>query len=131
MFGLRSVDVTLARSEGSLAVAPGPVVAVYGLHLVESSPAIYVIHPVFVARVDQVVARPGDDHVVAFARVEFVATAPAFDCVVSTATVEVVVPSATVEVVVRSATLEVVLPVCPEERILAGGGGGDLRPGFV
>jgi hypothetical protein len=25
------LDVTLARSEGSLAVAPGPVVAVYGL----------------------------------------------------------------------------------------------------
>ena len=39
-------DVTLARAEGPLAVALGPVVAVYGLHLVEASPAIYVILPV-------------------------------------------------------------------------------------
>jgi hypothetical protein len=40
------LNVTLARAEGPLAVALGPVVAVYGLHLVEASPAIYVIHPV-------------------------------------------------------------------------------------
>ena len=54
-----NLDLTLARAEGSLAVAPGPVVAVYGLHLVEASPAIYVIHPLGVARVDKVVAGPG------------------------------------------------------------------------
>jgi hypothetical protein len=61
------LDLTLARSEGSLAVAPGPVVSVYGLHLVEASPAIYVIHPLGVARVDKVVARPSVHLVVAFA----------------------------------------------------------------
>jgi hypothetical protein len=44
------LDVTLARAEGSLAVALGPVVAVYGLDLVEAWSAIYEIHPVGVAR---------------------------------------------------------------------------------
>jgi hypothetical protein len=37
----RLVDVTLPRAEGSLAVALGPVITVYGLHLVEARPAIY------------------------------------------------------------------------------------------
>ncbi len=46
----RPLDLTLARTKGSLAVALGPVVTVYGLDLVEASPAIYVIHPVCVAR---------------------------------------------------------------------------------
>ena len=53
------LDLTLARTKGSLAVALSPVIAVYGLDLVEASPTIYVIHPVCVARVDKVVARPG------------------------------------------------------------------------
>jgi hypothetical protein len=55
----RLVDVTLPRAEGSLAVTQGPVVAVYGLHLVEASPAIYDILASSVARVDTVVARAG------------------------------------------------------------------------
>jgi hypothetical protein len=36
----RLVDVSPARSEGSLAVTQGSVVAVYGLDLVEAGPAI-------------------------------------------------------------------------------------------
>src|SRR5215217_4709185 len=92
-----SLDLTLARTKGSLAVALGPVVAVYGLDLVEASPAIYVIHPVCVAGVDEVVARASVHHVVAFA---------GEDLVVAAATVEVVIPSATLEVVVRVAPYE-------------------------
>jgi hypothetical protein len=44
------LDVTLARPNGSLAVAQGPVVSVYGLDLVEACPATYVIHSLGVAR---------------------------------------------------------------------------------
>jgi hypothetical protein len=40
------------NAEGSLAVTQGIVVAVYGLDLVVTGPAINVIHPVGVARVD-------------------------------------------------------------------------------
>ena len=38
----------------SLAVGLGPVVSVYGLDLVEASPAIYVILPVCARRIDEV-----------------------------------------------------------------------------
>src|SRR5918995_2206111 len=110
------------RSEGSLAVAPGPVVSVYGLHLVESSSAINVIHPVGVARVDKVVASPGEYVVVAAAGDDLIVAAGAFDCVVAAASVEVIVPSATVEAVV---------PVGSEESIVAAGAGKDLRQGFM
>jgi hypothetical protein len=42
--------VTPSRAEGSLAVAQGLIVAVYGLDLIEAGSAIYVIHAVGVAR---------------------------------------------------------------------------------
>jgi hypothetical protein len=98
------LDVTLARAEGSLAVSLGPVVTVYGLDLVEASPAIYVIHPVGVARLDKVVAR-ASVHLVAFAGDDLVVTTAAFDLVVPAASVEAVVP------------------VGPYERIVAAGAG--------
>ena len=101
-----SLDLTLARTKGSLAVALGPVVAVYGLDLVEASAANYVIHPVCVAGVDEVVARASVHHVVAFAGEDLVVAAPALDRVVAAATVEVVIPSATLELVVRVAPYE-------------------------
>jgi hypothetical protein len=66
------LDVTPVRAEGSLTVTEGLVVAVYGLYLVEARPAIYVIHPLDVARVDQVVAVASVDLVVAFARDDLV-----------------------------------------------------------
>jgi hypothetical protein len=44
-------DVTQARAEGSLAIAQRLIVAVYGLDLVATRPAIYVIHAMGVARV--------------------------------------------------------------------------------
>jgi hypothetical protein len=99
------LDVTLARAQGSLAVALGPVVAVYGLDLVEASSAIYVIHPVCVAGVDKVVARPGE-YVVAFSGDDLVVAA--FD------------------LVIPAASLEAVVLVGPEERILAGGTGDSI-----
>ena len=55
------------NAEGSLAVTQGIVVAVYGLDLVVTGPAIYVIHTVGVARVDKVVTVAGVHLVVAFA----------------------------------------------------------------
>jgi hypothetical protein len=84
----RPLDLTLARTKGSLAVAQGPVVAVYGLDLVEATPAIYVIHPAGVARVDEVVARASVHLVVAFAGEDLVVAAAAFDLVVPTASLE-------------------------------------------
>jgi hypothetical protein len=72
-----NLDLTLARAEGPLAVALGPIFAVYGLHLVEAAPAIYVIHPVGVARLYKVVARPGEYVVVAFAGDDLIVAAGA------------------------------------------------------
>src|ERR671921_462377 len=68
----RRLDVTPARAEGSLAVTQGLVVAVNGLDLVEARPAIYVVPPVCVARVDKVVAVASIHLVVAFARDDLV-----------------------------------------------------------
>ena len=69
------LDVTPARAEGSLAVTQTLVEAVYGLDLVEASPAIYEIHPLGVAGVDKVVAAAGIHLVVAIAGDDFVVTA--------------------------------------------------------
>src|SRR5687768_12810041 len=117
------LDVTLARAQGSLAVAPGPVVAVYGLHLVEASPAIYEIHPVCVACIDKVVTRPSVHLVVAFAGEDFVITAAAFDLVVPAASLEAVVATVAFDLVVASASIEAVVSVDSEESIVAAGAG--------
>jgi hypothetical protein len=61
------LDVTPAGNEGTLAVSQDLVVAVYGLDLVEATTAIYVIHPVGVARVDTVATGASVHLVVAFA----------------------------------------------------------------
>src|SRR5215208_1053036 len=116
------LDVTQARTEGSLAVTQGIVVAVYGLDLVEAGPAIYVIHALGVARVDTVVAVAGDDLVVAAATPEAVGPAAAL---------EVVLPAAAPEAVVPGALVEVVVPDGPHEGIVAAGAGEDVRQGFV
>src|SRR5215213_11820171 len=98
-------DVTQARAEGSLAVAPCLIVAVYGLDLVVAGPAIYVIRAMGVTRVDKVVAGGGDDLVVAFAGPDLV------------------VPAATPDVVVAGMTAEAVGLVGPHELIVAAGAG--------
>ena len=108
------LDVTQARSEGSLAVAPCVIVAVYGLDLVAARPAIYVVKPVGVARVDKVVAIASVDRVVAFAGPDLVGPA---------ATPEVVVSDATAEAVVAGTTPEAVGLVGPHELIVAAGAG--------
>src|SRR5215212_7877988 len=105
-------DVALARTESSLAVTQGDVVAMYGLHLVEAASAIYVIPAGSVARVDKVVACAGVDLVGAFVGVDSVVAAAAFDCVV---------PDASVEVVILGATLQVVVPFESAESIVLGG----------
>ena len=110
------------NAEGSLAVTQGIVVAVYGLDLVVTGPAIYVIHTVGVARVDKVVTVAGVHLVVAFAGEDLVVTA---------ATPEVVVAAAALEAVLPVATREVVGPGGPQKRIVAGGAGEDLRQGLV
>src|SRR5829696_2598173 len=133
-------DVTPARTEGSLAVTQGLVVAVNGLDLVEAWAAIYVIHPVGVARVDKVVAVArvhlvvavaGDDLVVALAAPEVVVAAIAFEAVLPAVALEAVGPAATLEAVLPVATGEAVGPVGPHEGILAAGAGKDLRQVFV
>src|SRR5829696_3008090 len=125
-------DVPPVRAEGSLAVTQGDVVAVYGLHLVETGAAIYVIHPVGVACVDKVVPVASVHLVVAVAGDDLVVPATAPDAVVTTVALEVVLPGAAVEAVGLAATLEAVLPaatgeavspVSPDEPILAGGAG--------
>src|SRR5215204_7506592 len=75
-----------AQGRGSLAVTQGIVVAVYGLHLVEASPAIYVILALGVACEDNVVAGTSVHLVVAFA---------GEDLVVTTATPEAVLAAET------------------------------------
>jgi hypothetical protein len=100
------------QAEGSFAVTQGIVVAVYGLHLVVTRPAIYVVQPVGVARVDKVVAVAGVHLVVAVTGDDLVVAATAFDLVVA------------------AATLEAIFPVGPHERVVAGAGE-DLRQGFV
>ena len=84
------LDATPARPKGSLAVAQGPVVSVYGLDLVEAWPATYVIHSVGVARVDKVVAGAGEHHVVTFTKDDLVVAAAALDPIVPAATVDLV-----------------------------------------
>jgi hypothetical protein len=74
------LDVTPLRAGGSLTVMQSLVGAVYGLDLVEASPAIYVILPLGVARVDKV-----------FASVHLVVAFAGEDLVVAPATPEVVV----------------------------------------
>jgi hypothetical protein len=109
---LPAVPVVLpARGpRGSLAVSLGLVGAAYGLDLVETRPAIYLIHTVGVARLDTVVARAGVHLVAAFAR-------------------DVLVVA--LQAVLPGATLEAVVSVCPHERIVAGGADQDLRHGFL
>src|SRR5919107_2718346 len=89
------------NAEGSLAVTQGIVVAVYGLDLVVTGPAIYVIHTVGVACVDKVVAVAGVHLVVAFA---------GEDLVVAVATPEVVVAAVALEVVLPAPAPEAVGP---------------------
>jgi hypothetical protein len=86
-------DVTPVRAEVSLAVTEGHVVAVYGLDIVEARPAIYVIHPVGVARVDTVVAVAGVHLVVAAAAPEAVGPAVALEVVLPEAALEAVPPA--------------------------------------
>src|SRR5215216_4478746 len=127
----RRLDVTPARAEGSLAVTQGLVVAVNGLDLVKSGSAIYVVHPVGVARVDKVVAVASIHLVVAVARDDLVVALAAPQAVVVAVALEVVGPTATLEAVLTGATLQAVLPVGPQERIVACGAGQDLRQGLV
>src|SRR5687768_16012259 len=91
------LDVTPARAGSSLTVIQGPVVAVYGLDLVEAGPAIYVIQPVGVAGVDKVVAEAGVHLVVDFAGDDLVVAAATPLAVVATATPEAVGPAAALE----------------------------------
>jgi hypothetical protein len=127
----RSRCRTCARLEGSLAVSLGLVPTVYGLDLVETRPAIYVIHPFGAARVDTVVSSAGVHLVAAFAGDDLVVAAVALEAILPTVALETVCPSATLEAVLPGATLEAVLPVCPHERIVAGGAGVDLRQRFL
>jgi hypothetical protein len=90
------LDVTPVRAEGSLTVTEGYVVSVYGLYLVEAGPAIYKIHPLGVARVDQVVAVASVNLVVALARDDLVVALAAPDAVVIAVALEVVLPGAAV-----------------------------------
>src|SRR5215204_4297057 len=144
-----ALDVAPLRTGGSLTVMQRLVGAVYGLHLVKASPAIYVIHPVGVARVDQVVACAGIHFVVVFAWEDLVVAAATPEVVVASATPEVVGPAAALEMVVAATALEMVLPiptrevvgpaetreaivpVGAHERIVCAGAGEDLRLGFV
>ena len=95
----RRLDVTPARAEGSLAVTQGIVVAVYGLDLVVTGPAIYVIHTVGVARVDKVVAVASIHLVVAFAGEDLVVAAATPEVVVAAVALEVVLPAPAPEAV--------------------------------
>ena len=127
----RSRCRTCARLEGSLAVSLGLVPTVYGLDLVETRPAIYVIHPFGAARVDTVVSSAGVHLVAAFAGEDLVVAAVALEAILSAVALESVCPSATLEAVLPGATLEAVLPVGPHERIVASGAGVDLRQRFL
>src|SRR5215204_4869817 len=89
----RRLDVTPARAEGSLAVTQGLVVAVNGLDLVKAGSAIYIVHPVCVAREDKVVAVASIHLVVALAAPEAVVAAVAFEAVGPPATLEAILPS--------------------------------------
>src|SRR5215216_4533752 len=125
------LEVTPVRARGSLTVMQALVGAVYGLHLVEASPAIYVILPVGVARVDKVGASPGVHLVVAFAGDDLVVAAATPEVVVAAVALEVVLPAAAPEAVGPAETHEVVGPGGPQKRIVAGGAGEDLRQGLV
>jgi hypothetical protein len=127
----RSRRRTCARAEGSLAVSLGLVPTVYGLDLVETRPAIYVIHPFGAARVDTVVSSAGVHLVATFAGDDLVVAAVALEAILPAVALETVGPSATLEAVLPGATLEAVLPVGPHERIVAGGAGEDLRQRFL
>jgi hypothetical protein len=127
----RSRRRTCARVEGSLAVSLGLVPTVYGLDLVETRSAIYMIHPFGAARVDTVVSSAGVHLVAAFAGDDLVVAAVALEAILPAVALETVGPSATLEAVLPGATLEAVLPVGPYERIVAGGAGEDLRQRFL
>jgi hypothetical protein len=118
----RSRCRTCARLEGSLAVSLGLGPTVYGLDLVETRPAIYVIHPFGAARVDTVVSS---------ARVHLVAAFAGDDLVVAAVALEAILPAVALETVGPTATLEAVLPVGPHERIVARGAGEDLGQRFL
>jgi hypothetical protein len=133
-------DVTQARAEGSLAVTPCVIVAVYGLDLVAARPAIYVVKPVGVARVDKVVAIASVDRVVAFAGPDLVGPAATPQMVVAAVADEVVLPhiapevvcpATTLEVVGPASTLEVVVSVGPNKRFPAAVAGMALSQGLV
>ena len=110
------------NAEGSLAVTQSIVVAVYGLDLVVTGPAIYVIHTVGVARVDKVVAVAGVHLVVAFAEDDLVVAVATPEVVVVAVALEVVLPAAPApEAVGPAQTREVVGPGGPQKRIVAGG----------
>jgi hypothetical protein len=119
------------NAEGSLAVTQGIVVAVYGLDLVVTGPAIYVIHTVGVACVDKVVAVAGVHLVVAFAGEDLVVAVATPEVVVAAVALEVVLPAPAPEAVGPAETREVVGSGGPQKRIVAGGAGEDLRQGLV
>jgi hypothetical protein len=132
--------VTPARADCLLAVTQGHVVAVYGLDLVEAWSAIYEIHPLGVARVDEVVTVAGvhlvvtcagDDLVVALAAPEAVVAAVALEDVLPAAALEAVGPIATLEAILSGASVEAVGRVGPEKCILACGAREDLRQGIL
>jgi hypothetical protein len=143
------LDATPLRTGGSLTIMQGLVGAVYGLHLVEASPTIYIVLPLGIARVDKVVAGASVHLVVSFAGEDLVVAAATPDVVVVAATPNVVAIAAALEVVISAAALqavlsvttrdavwpaqtrEAVLAVGPYERIVASGAGQDLRYGCV
>src|SRR5215203_488144 len=127
----RRLDVTPARAEGSLAVTQGLVVAVNGLDLVKAGSAIYIVHPVCVAREDKVVAVASIHLVVAVAKDDLVVALAAPEAVVAAVAFEAVGPPATLEAILPSTPREAVLPVGHDERIVACGACENLRQGFV
>jgi hypothetical protein len=90
------LDVTLSRTEGSLAVAQGLVVTVYGLHLVEARSTIYVVHILFVTSVDQVIAVASVDLVIACSGVDLVVSPASPEVIIATITLEEVLPWTTI-----------------------------------
>ena len=109
----RSRCRTCARAEGSLAVSLGLVPTVYGLDLVETRPAIYVIHPFGAARVDTVVSSASVHLVAAFAGDDLVVAAVALEAILPAVALETVGPTATLEAVSPARPLRLSSPSVP------------------
>src|ERR671910_153475 len=95
------------RAHGSLPVASGPVLSVYGPDLVEAWPATYVIVSVGVARVDNVVAGASEHKVVTFAGDDLVVALAALDRIVPAATVDLVTGGASPEAILEDGAHDV------------------------